>query len=112
MEPFNDTDTISRQAAIDTLCTICELYGYCDGGDGDDPCDDVKALKHLPSAQAIEPERKKGKWIRENVVLTSNPPQYKWHCSECGRMVHWFTSAVLTDYCPSCGADMRGDSDG
>ena len=57
----------------------------------------------------IEPERKKGKWIRENIVLTSNPPQYKWHCSECGRMVHWFTAEVLTDYCPNCGADMRGD---
>lgn len=52
-------------------------------------------------------KRKRGKWIRENIVLTSNPPQYQWHCSECGRMVHWFTAEVLTDFCPSCGADMR-----
>ena len=56
-------------------------------------------------------ERKKGEWIRENIVLTSNPPQYQWHCSECGRMVHWFTTEVLTDYCPNCGADMRGEED-
>lgn len=64
----------------------------------------IADTKHAPT---IEP--KKGKWIRENIVLTSNPPQYKWHCSECGKMVHWFTAEVLTDFCPNCGADMRGE---
>ena len=63
----------------------------------------------IVNAPTIEPERKKGEWIRENIVLTSNPPQYQWHCSECGKMVHWFTAEVLTDFCPNCGAEMRGE---
>lgn len=62
----------------------------------------------IEECEDVAHERKKGKWIRENIVLTSNPPQYQWHCSECGKMVHWFTSGVLTDFCPNCGADMRG----
>lgn len=58
-----------------------------------------------------KPERKRGKWIRENIVLTSDPPQYQWHCSECGRLVRWFSAEILTDFCPNCGADMRGEKD-
>lgn len=54
---------------------------------------------------------RRGKWIKENIVLTSNPPQYQWHCSECGRIVHWFTKEVLTNYCPNCGAKMIIDKD-
>ena len=67
-------------------------------------------VKDMPTIEA-RPEQKRGKWIMENIVLTSNPPQYRWHCSECGRMVHWFTSEVLTDFCPNCGARMEGDTE-
>lgn len=115
---------ISRQAAIDAVHNVMfEFFDLCDD-DEESPLTEkektlfainkrlTKRIKALPSAQTIEPERKKGRWIMENVVLTSNPPQYKWHCSECGRMVHGFTAEVLTDYCPNCGADMRGDTDG
>lgn len=70
-----------------------------------------RALSEAIKAVSAQSERKKGKWIRENIVLTSNPPQYMWHCSECGKMVHWFTTEVLTDFCPNCGADMRGEQD-
>lgn len=63
----------------------------------------------IPTADVME--RKKGQWIRENIVLTSNPPQYQWHCSECGKMVHWFTTGVLTNFCPNCGADMRKEKE-
>ena len=45
-------------------------------------------------------EVKHGKWIEK---CTGG-----WHfycCSECGR-VEWDT---LTNYCPECGADMRGE---
>jgi hypothetical protein len=62
----------------------------------------IWAIKSLPSA-----EPKKGKWIKENIVLTSNPPQYVWHCSECGNPERGFSIHILTNHCPACGAKME-----
>lgn len=47
-----------------------------------------------------------GKWIKENIVLTSLPPQSRWHCSECGSIKDGYDESVLTPYCPKCGAKM------
>lgn len=49
-------------------------------------------LKNLPTAYVVE--HKRGEWIIQdgNVV-----------CSEC------FEPNLETNYCPNCGADMRGD---
>ena len=69
------------------------------------PCDAVpllidNAISELPSAQ-----HKKGKWIEHN--------PHKWglgiifECSECG----YEMDCEEPNYCPSCGADMRGESD-
>ena len=54
--------------------------------------DDLRRYLNLPS---IEPERKKGEWI--------NHKNYD-ECSKC----HCFTY-VGFNYCPHCGADMRGE---
>ena len=55
-------------------------------------------------APSAEPERKPGKWRRRLVDCGFNAD---WHCSECG----WKTSLEEHgyNYCPNCGADMRGD---
>lgn len=77
------SDLISRQDAIDAVHYYIES-GY--------KCDIFQELKNLPSA---EPERKKGEWIsHENYD----------ECSKC----HCLT-AVGFNYCPHCGADMRGE---
>lgn len=59
----------------------------------------------FPSAQ---PERKKGKWIKEywNGEHTRK-------CSACDitQTVTTYRGKVNFNYCPYCGADMRGDSD-
>lgn len=81
-------DTISRQQAIDTLCTECQ--GRCIPCEHY-PCGEVKALENLPSAQ---PERKKGKW-EEKFYGDSV------YCSECGLEGRWHW-----DFCPYCGAEM------
>lgn len=88
-------DLISRQEAIDAI-----------GNDIMGGLNYRRILLGLPSAQ-----QKTGKWARENIVLTSTPPQYRWHCSECGKSIFGFTAAILTDYCPNCGADMKGEQD-
>lgn len=102
------TDLIDRQAAIDALLngkidedeSLVECPAECNAMI-DGAIEDIKAL---PSAQ---PERKRGKWVKENIVLTSNPPQYMWHCSVCGKLMHWFNDSVLTSFCPNCGAEME-----
>lgn len=98
------TDTISRQAAIDTLNFDAELLRRAL-----DDVDIVSAerakyewglgliesniadIKELPSAQ---PERRKGRW-RKGVC-------------ECG--YDWAKDAPISsvpNFCPQCGADMR-----
>lgn len=74
---------------------ICKMFAYAA----------VSDVKHAPT---IEPKKMRGKWVKENIVLTSNPQQYLWHCSSCMAVVHGRTVAILPNFCPSCGADMRG----
>ena len=56
--------------------------------------------------EALEqPERKKGKWISlDDLRGKYNTCGYK--CSECGEY-----SEYEENYCPSCGADMRGEQE-
>ena len=61
-----------------------------------------------------QPERKKGKWERHNTYHgddTSGFVDPDWRCSECGKQatVNEWMLYVLSNFCPNCGADMRGD---
>ena len=65
-------------------------------------------LKWLNSKANLEPfaqERKKGKWIDE----TFSPWGLVYHpyrCDQCGEH-----SEADSNFCPNCGADMRGETD-
>lgn len=54
-------------------------------------------IQHMPT---IEP--RKGKWSKEMIGATP----YKYCCSKCNKY-----SRAMYDYCPNCGADMRGRED-
>lgn len=100
-------DCISRQAAIHAICrdgvrlerggalmiTISTAKQWA-----------VDLLGELPSAQ---PERKRGKWIKVNGKTAIN-------CSACYHC-SWSRSFEDTvkrfNFCPYCGADMRGVDD-
>lgn len=81
--------------------TLCHL---------DSPCEYQNADIAMPSAERV------GKWIE-----TSNGDH--WKCSRCNcRAGFWFNeenscgwsmdmSEWLSDFCPNCGARMRGDGD-
>lgn len=58
---------------------------------------DVRAL---PSA---EPKPKKGKWMPENRTMDAF-----WVCSACKFPSEAHAANILYNYCPNCGADMRG----
>ena len=90
-------DLISRQAAIDALTALEEpaptarhLIAIYD-------CEDT--IKALPSAQ---PERKKGKWIYDGDCYI---------CNQCMSAFGWWADSQTSNYCPNCGADMRGEQD-
>ena len=85
-------DLIDRQAAIDaadradyTGLAIEDVKKVTD--------EVVKELKRLPSAQ---PEQKKGRWIDKK-------------CSRCG--CGSMLGLCIENFCPNCGADMRGEQD-
>lgn len=65
---------------------------------------ELDLVKALPSAQ---PERKRGRWIKVNGTAIN--------CSACHRC-SWSLSFDDTvrrfNFCPNCGADMRGEQDG
>lgn len=99
------SDLIRRDKAIDYFVTnigIVDAGGYA----VDDYDERVKIwterFSGIPSA---EPEWKKGKWIDTTWKHT-----YK--CSECGNFLEFHgVNAGRGDanFCPNCGADMRGD---
>ena len=77
-------DLIRRQDAIRAVTTR----------DGCGRCE--KVIKSIPS------EQKKGHWV----TTKSIDNEYFQMCDVCQRM-----ASVRTNFCPHCGADMRGDGD-
>ena len=71
----------------------------------------------LDDAPTVAPERKRGKWI----AVTEDGDVYKRICSCCGREAFFQNDDPdelydggryeLSDFCPNCGADMRGEQD-
>lgn len=65
-------------------------------------------IRHMPTIE----ERKKGKW-----EITEAYP-HNVYCSECHHkfaQTHWAVwedGTLPRNYCPNCGADMRGGNDG
>lgn len=110
-------DLISRQAAIEAVHKT--IYGFFDivGDDSDEPFTKEEErllvinkaittrIKSLPSAQ---PERKRGKWHSR---IYSKIEMFV--CSECQHEYSYDaeTGEQFYNYCPNCGADMRGEQE-
>jgi len=56
------------------------------------------ACSESPSADVVE--RKRGAWLRNRFGDTE--------CGVCGLTLESFIEGVFYNYCPNCGADMRG----
>ena len=82
-------ELISRQAAIDAM--FAGMPGLMFN-------DVLRILRTLPTAQ---PERKTGRWILKPYIYGVA------YCSECDYAQY----INNTNYCPNCGADMRGEQD-
>ena len=99
-------DLISRQAAIQWVKTECNPYGKptLEFESGKKV---IEHLKQMPSAQL---ERKKGKWITTDDGWDG---EY-FVCSVCGcpwTLIEGNPEDNGMNFCPNCGADMRGKQD-
>ena len=117
------SDLISRQAAIDAVKTywkkvvddipkgvgfeeLTQLYDMV----LEHNANILKAIDQLPSAQ---PERKTGQlkyesaynWFRCNVCRKIYPSEFMQYFDSCQYQPGF-------NFCPNCGADMRGEQDG
>ena len=91
----NKGDLISKQAVLDGIAEWI-VNGYADS---EADCSHISSLvTHLPSVE------NKGEWIADidkwgDVVTTVNG----YTCSKCGTF-----NSDKDNFCPNCGADMRG----
>ena len=103
-------DLISRQVAITSYQSVCRCVrcSECpflikEGAFTD--CRLERFIHELPSA---EPERKRGEWETfYDIDGFGEPYPAGVRCSECGN-----PESYEPNFCPNCGADMRGEQDG
>ena len=123
------SDLIDRQAALDVFKNLIDIGGIFTeepliGGaliavreaiarlpsvQPEQECEKCifRPFKQFQSEPSAQSEPKKGKWIEdpdENFAST-------YHCSNCGvsPVVDNYEQYVFSDFCPFCGADMRGE---
>lgn len=80
-------DMISRQVAIDALCTQRGILYP------------ISTIEELPSAE------RKGKWINHRNDDGHNIAD----CSVCGNVIQWFDNDEKPRYCCMCGARMESE---
>ena len=113
------SDFISRQAAIDALRKMQTYKMYA----GDDMLliDQAGAMTELMLLPPAQPKR--GRWIPVDAFTAFGGDEATWmangnptafhYCSVCKGQAYAGEDgeSLLTDFCPNCGADMRGDKD-
>ena len=102
-----DSDTISRKQANDALKHDATVLGITPYDSGYTPFDAILTLHTLPPS----PSRPHGHWIDKGITgdwaYCIDGHGNCWHeykCSECNH-IH----KQKSNFCPHCGADMRGD---
>lgn len=92
-------DVISRQDTINEIKNVFDDILCCNVSVRKGLPEAVRRIEMMPSA-----EPKTGKWILPNEDLTDRPMA---ECDQCG----WYVNPNhISEYnfCPNCGADMRG----
>lgn len=99
------SDLISRQSALDAIQKRADIINSVYSAFREGLIIAYSLVQETPSA---EPERKKGEWIEQDDGWDG----IYYECSEC-REAFTLMDGTPTDnlynFCPNCGADMRGD---
>lgn len=92
---------IEREVVRNAIKALCEKYNQAYGGNyGGFGEELAKSIDNM-SAADVEPVRR-GHWI-------INSDGYYPQCSECMKEPQ---GRVMTDWCPNCGAKMKGEENG
>lgn len=75
---------------------LCDTCGACDIGKSHIDCQVIKIIKSMPTIEAKPVVR--AEWRTGTGI-------FKFVCSECLNAADW-----RYDFCPHCGADMRGET--
>ena len=100
-------DSVSRQAAIEALDKRFDKIPM------EQTTEILKLRKDLRGLPSIQSEQKRGRWIYGEDEYGIDG----YHCDKCGFFVPWdYTHKFINyiedyNFCPSCGADMRGEQD-
>ena len=66
-------------------------------------------MSDIPAADVVE--RKVGEWFGESDGDADGYPVYDiWSCPFCGKYYDEWDEKPTWNFCPNCGADMRGDT--
>ena len=99
------SDLIRREDVITVLCFCDETKMML--------CGNLrKILEKIDAIPSAEPERKKGEWVEYPDCLRYEGAyaDYQIVCSECHHVFCILDNCTEEfDFCPHCGADMRGD---
>lgn len=98
-------DLISRQAAIKAIEDLQDCYnGFSDTYDK--ACI-IGVIEEVPSIDPV----KHGQWFKTGQSLVYPDKFRNYFCSECGFELDAYIRQE-PNFCPNCGADMRGGEDG
>jgi predicted RNA-binding Zn-ribbon protein involved in translation (DUF1610 family) len=92
------TDLIDRQDAIDAVNNAFDRETLLTGFVRSIA---VRAIRDMPT---VQPEAQEGHWIEGKIYRDV----IECYCSECGQLMTT-AATVRMNYCPRCGADMRGE---
>ena len=108
-EPERKIELHGDESAIEILSELRSWFSCFDEKEGLAYHALSLAIRAIKANSTAEPERKKGKWQWcGNHHLCSECDEWaltRWDENECDEV------DILTDYCPNCGADMRGEQD-
>lgn len=94
---------IDRREVVEAICFNCSEINICVG-----VCDDTDRIINIPAADVRPMVR--GKWLMDRDP--GEPWKYTWKykCDQCGEVTNnTCMGKPRYNYCPMCGADMRGD---
>ena len=106
-----DVTSISSKEGVDVLNNVIEQVSKKVEEDTELWCICEMAKMYMRGVRPVYPRRQKGKWELHGK---------RYYCSECGEEAInlesepdvYSSSYCLTNYCPNCGADMRGEENG
>lgn len=99
------SDLIDRQTAIDALEERLQANGYSNVALVSELNRSIGYLKQLPSAQ---PEQKRGSWEYVKKRLARGGYVDASECSVCHKMI---MPHLKPNFCPNCGAEMKGEEE-